>query len=236
MKKFAYTLLFVFSLIPLVTSAQVNVTVRNIVADVEMVWEAHSYTPPFYKGKALYSIGGEVAVVALPPAYLGNPSTLSYVWKKDAEVQGAFSGVGKNSFTFSGSQFGESPLITVEVSNGNTSSYGSLRLQQTAPVVRFYENRPLEGVSLDHALPRSFSTREKEVVVEAYPYFFSASGRADSTLSYTWTANGQKLTDARGASISIQSTEPRSVIVGLSISHLKEILQSAEDSLTVVFE
>lgn len=239
MKKLPYLITFtvLFLSFPFFTGAQVvNVQTRVVNTDVEMVWEAHSYIPPFYKGKALYSVGGEVTVLAVPPEYLGNPSTLTYTWKKGASVDGAASGVGRRSYTFSGSEFGDSPNVVVEVSNGKQSAYGFVRLQQTDPVIRFYENKPLEGVVLEQVLPRSFSTKNKEVTIEAYPYFFSAQRRTDGLLSYTWSANGQKLSDAKGPSVAVQSEEPRSIIMQLSVSSLVEILQQAEDSVTVVFE
>ena len=239
MKKKSYiiTLVVLFLSFPFFTGAQVvNVQTKIVNTDVEMVWEAHSYVPPFYKGKALYSVGGEVTVLAVPPEDLGNPSTLSYTWKKDATVDGAASGVGRRSYTFSGSEFGGSPNVVVEVSNGKQSAYGFVRLQQTKPVIRFYENKPLEGVVLEQALPRSFSTKNKDVTVEAYPYFFSARGRTDGLLSYTWSANGQKLSDAKGPSVAVQSEEPRSIIMQLSINSLTEILQRTEDSMTIIFE
>jgi hypothetical protein len=35
-------------------------------ASLDLVWEAQSYTPPFYKGKAFYPYQGTVKVVAMP--------------------------------------------------------------------------------------------------------------------------------------------------------------------------
>nr|MBA3551211.1 hypothetical protein [Patescibacteria group bacterium] len=41
-----------------------SVTIRS--GDVEIIWQSKSYTPPFYKGKALYPIQGEITAVAVP--------------------------------------------------------------------------------------------------------------------------------------------------------------------------
>ena len=41
-------------------------TVTIIPAEVDLIWEANSYTPPFYKGKALFPNEGKITVVAFP--------------------------------------------------------------------------------------------------------------------------------------------------------------------------
>jgi hypothetical protein len=230
------TLLVFLFLCGAVANAQVNVSTNLVRPTIEMVWEVTSYIPPFYKGKSLYPIGGNVTVLALPPASMGNPATLTYTWKRDGTVQGSLSGVGKQSFTFEGSQFGDVPLIVVEVSNGKTKEIGMLKMQQTNPVVRFYENRPLEGVALEYALPVSLATIKKDIAIEAYPYFSSTRAREEGSLDYTWTANGKKLTDAVGASVVAQSDEPRTIQLQLSINHVTEILQRATSRMTVTFE
>ncbi|MCR4274632.1 MAG: hypothetical protein NUW02_01095 [Candidatus Campbellbacteria bacterium] len=228
-------LVFLF-LFGAVANAQINVTTEIIRPTVEMIWEAHSYIPPFYKGKALYPIGGEVTVLALPPASLGNPNALTYTWKRDGQVQGSLSGVGKSSFSFSGSQFGDIPLVVVEVSSGNARAVGALQIQQINPVIRFYENKPLEGVALEHALPQTLTTTKKDIALEVYPYFFSANTNNDSSLAYSWSANGKKILDAKGPSIVVQSDEPRSIIMLLSMNHVAQILQRASTSILVTFE
>ena len=35
-------------------------------ASVDLVWEADSYVPPFYKGKALHAMQGRLKIVAMP--------------------------------------------------------------------------------------------------------------------------------------------------------------------------
>ncbi|QQR82243.1 hypothetical protein IPJ70_03095 [Candidatus Campbellbacteria bacterium] len=232
------TLLFVCELFVYgnVANAQINVSTNLIKPTVEMIWEVNSYIPPFYKGKALYPVGGKTTVLALPPASMGDPATLTYKWKRDGTAQGSLSGVGKQSFTFEGSQFGDVPLIVVEVSNGKTKEIGMVKMQKVNPIIRFYENRPLEGIALERVLPTSFTTTEKDMIIEAYPYFSSTHAREEGSLSYTWTANGQKVSGATGASVAIQSDEPRTIQLQLLINHVTEILQRASSSITITLE
>jgi hypothetical protein len=222
--------------VPALSRAQVNVSTNVIQATVGMVWESHAYVPPLYPGKALYPVGGEVTVLAFPPSGLGSPSALSYTWKKDGEVQGKDSGVGRASFTFSGGQFGESPLIVVEVSNGTKTATGAIRVDQSQPVIRFYKNLPLGGIDFAHALSGTVTTTDTDMTVEAYPFFFSAAHRTDASLPYRWVANGKSLTDATAGTISVQSDTPGAVVLSLALSSLSHILQNASQALTVTFQ
>ncbi len=59
-----------------------NVTIS--ISEVEILWEADTYTPPFYKGKALYSPDAPLSLLAIPTVPKGTrPETLTYLWKKD---------------------------------------------------------------------------------------------------------------------------------------------------------
>lgn len=237
MKKVSLKTALLFLLIvPLFSVAQINLRQNTIRSSVELIWESHSYVPPLYQGKALYPVGGEVTVYALPPIELGNPNTLTYTWKKEGIVDGVQSGVGKRSFTFAGSQFGESPLVSVQVSNGTASEFGSIRVSQTEPFVRLYENKPLEGISFERALPRNIVTKEKNLDIEAYPYFFTADSRTDALLEYSWTANGTKLPEAQNGTLSVRADEPSSVYVQLSLSGIKNLLQRTTESINITFE
>lgn len=236
MKKASLITLLSLLALPLFSHAQINLTQNTIRSSVELIWESHAYVPPLYQGKALYPIGGEVTVYALPPAGLGNPGTLTYTWKREGVVDGAQSGVGRRSFTFSGSQFGESPLVSVQVSNGTDSEFGSVRVLQTEPFVRLYQNKPLEGIVFEHALPGNITSTEKNLDIEAYPFFFTATSRTDASLSYTWTANGVRLSEAAGGTLSVQADEPGSVYIQLSLNGVTNLLQRTTESIHITFE
>src|SRR3989338_8759270 len=66
-----------------------------------LLWQANdSYVPPFYRGKALPSTGGEIKIVALPEAKGTSPRNLVYNWKKDYTNDAPASGYGKNFYLF----------------------------------------------------------------------------------------------------------------------------------------
>ena len=67
--------------------------------DIDMLWEApDSYTPPFYKGKALNTREGTLKIVALTNS--SNSAGLSYNWKLDDVNKPDSSGYKKNYYIF----------------------------------------------------------------------------------------------------------------------------------------
>jgi hypothetical protein len=99
----------------------VTKTIPLTSANVDLIWEADSYTPPFYQGKALLSQYETVKVVAVP--HLGkdsstlSPTNLIYTWEKDGRVIGNLSGYGKNTLIIDSSLTLKASTINVTVSN-----------------------------------------------------------------------------------------------------------------------
>lgn len=216
--------------------AQINVTQRTIESSVTLLWEASSYTPPFYKGKALYGTGVRVTILAYPSASLGNPDALTYTWKKNGTVDGAQSGIGKRSFVLYEEMFSDSPLIIVEVSNGTKKEFGALRIQQESPFVLFYENRPLEGVALEQSLPNNITKEIGTFTLEAYPYFFSGTSRMSDSLTYSWSVNNKHIDAAVGPTMALESAEEGVIPLAVSVNNPSHILQYTSNNIRVSFE
>src|SRR3989344_1173365 len=49
---------------------------------VDLLWQGETYTPPFYKGKSLWSNQSRITFFAMTNG-LGNPANLSYKWTKN---------------------------------------------------------------------------------------------------------------------------------------------------------
>lgn len=164
--------------------------------DVDIIWESDSYTPPFYKGKALYSTEGNVVFTAMPniiskSGVRVSPSNLIYKWSIDNSVLGDKSGYGKNALFYSGSILGQSIQVQVDVTAPDgTTGTGFIELAPQAPSTVLYENNPLYGVMFNNALSNGYKLKDSEIRVDAYPYFYSAAGKAASNLIYDWSLNG----------------------------------------------
>lgn len=169
-------------------------------AGVDMFWQADSYTPPFYKGKALYSYQSTITVVAIPNIVNSNgekinPSSLIYKWTKDSKVLGEVSGYGKNYFSFTKSILSNSPEIEVEVmsSDKKIKASGSIVLDPIETKVLMYENNPLYGIIYDKAVVDKFTMSNNEITLVAVPYFFSTEEASRQKLKYDWSMNGQNI-------------------------------------------
>ena len=169
-------------------------------AGVDLVWEADSYVPPFYKGKALYGYQGLITVIAVPHIIDSrgvkiNSNNLTYKWTKDSKVLGGVSGYGKNKFSFSQSVLSHSPEIEVEVmsSDKKIKASGSIVLEPIEPKVVIYENNPLYGIIYEKALEGEFKLNGSEITLTAMPYFFSKDDAGGKKIKYDWSMNGRNI-------------------------------------------
>ncbi len=162
--------------------------------EVDLLWEARSYTPPFYKGKALPGFMGESIVVAIPTFTNGQTVTLpkntTFKWKKDYEVQNDESGFMKNSMIVKGGILLKPEEIQIEATDdfGNKAKQ-TISYEYVEPSAFFYEKSPLYGILFNKKI-NSASIKNKELGLITIPYFFETSSR--SGLNYTWKVNGSE--------------------------------------------
>ncbi len=217
--------------------AQVNVVTKNITPNITLVWEARSYVPPFYKGKALMPDGGDGRIVAFLPSGIAATDKTSYSWRVDGAVDGARSGVGKNTYEVRSEIFGGSPLIVVEVSDEKGPiGTGALRIPLTKPRVLVYADAPLGGVLFNVENPR---LNGEELVVETYPLFFTTTRRDNPALSYRWEVNSSSVSNPLGNSgrlVLRSESAAGTTTVGVSIANSGRILENASGKTTLFLE
>jgi hypothetical protein len=212
-------------------------------ASIDMVWEANSYVPPFYKGKALYPKQGVLKIVALPefindgkriPA--GN---LVYQWSNIVESYQSQSGYGKNVLILNGSILGKSEYIRVTVTDpiSNLTAQGSISVNPVNPEIVFYENNPYYGYIFDSAVNSAFNLSGEEIQVLATPYYFTKE--KDGLITYEWKLNNQSVPSLSGSRTAIfkkPEGEAGKSFVSLRMENTNKILQQADNSLTINFE
>lgn len=180
-----------------------NIVIRP--TEVDLIWETDSYTPPFYKGKALRPFQGNVRFVAIPHFVSSggvalDAKKLVYTWRNSGVLNPSASGFGRNSLSYSGALISRPLRIEVEVSSQD-GGYRGRRVslvEEVGPSVLLYEDHPLYGTLFGRALAGSDTIElpagERELKISAVPYFFSAD-RAESKLKYSWSVNGVPLGD-----------------------------------------
>lgn len=205
-------------------------------ADVDILWEALTYTPSAYKGKALPSSESTVRITAAPH-FSVLPSKLIYEWKVDYKNMPSLSGTGKQSFVLKMPENFNSVKVSVNVSNYNKTitAEESVSISSGKPKILFYEDNQLEGARYNKALAQEIQLNDSEITIKAEPYFFS---RKDlEYLSYSWSINNQKAeTEKFPNSIFLKKGEGSGVsVIGLKIENTLNILQFAENFLRINF-
>lgn len=177
-----------------------NITVNP--SAVTILWEADTYTPPFFKGKSLFSHQSVVKFVAQPQLVVNGkvlrPTNLIYRWSKDGTVLGNQNGYGKQTLTLTGSVISRPMRIFVEVEDPQTGAVASgvTVLEPVEPEIVMYEVDPLYGIQYHKALIGSLPLLTREVTLTAIPYFFSSQYASnDSRVLYTWSINGETIAD-----------------------------------------
>ncbi|MEI6864007.1 MAG: hypothetical protein WCK46_01365 [Candidatus Adlerbacteria bacterium] len=213
---------------------------------VNLVWEADTYTPLLYKGKALYSGGSNLHVTAFPTVMVGGKlaetNKLSFQWRRGDDLVTDASGLGRNSFAFQGDQLQTEEDISVKVYSGTTAvGEGDIVVPASAPQVLMYNKDPLRGELLDEGMQNSVSLQQKEITLQAEPYFFSNTSVQRKALVYTWQLSGQETTGPNAAQgiLTLRQTGSGGGQADLSVSvqntDTSKFVQSADASLQLLF-
>ncbi len=214
--------------------------------NVDLVWQAYGYTPPFYKGKTLFSHQDMIQFVAIPHMKDSSgreisPKNLIYTWTRNGSVAGDYSGYGKNTYTVVGSIISRPLDVSVEVSSPDVNGVGTAEVVASPiePTVLMYEKSPLYGIQFQKALTNTVELNDaKEITVIGIPYFFGVLNPTNRELSYTWSIN-----NIPNESDTISTTKVFRPLDGtsgfsnisLSITDTSKILQFASSDFNLSF-
>ena len=164
--------------------------------EIDLLVGSDSYTPPFYRGRALPSAGTDIIVQALArfkqqDGTLVPDSAITYTWKRDGQVLGDISGRGKSGAVIPALHLFTDDTITVDAvsADGTLSGEASAVVPAAQPTLDLYEDHPLYGVLYNNALGASAFVSESEMAFVGVPYFAQAGSPNDSGLSYSWRVN-----------------------------------------------
>jgi len=215
-------------------------------ANMELVWEAQTYTPPFYKGKSLATSQSPVTIVAMPEfvTISGNAikaEDLIYTWKNGSRVLGSLSGRGKRSITLTGATFFNSLNISVSASSidSTLTAEKSVSIKSIAPQILVYEDHPTKGILFNRTVDTTFDLKDTEVSFTAMPFFFTGENRNNTSLIYTWKINGKQI-DSLGEDPSLITLRPTSgdgqASIDLTIRNARSLLQQARTKFSLYFK
>ncbi|MDB5254098.1 MAG: seg [Parcubacteria group bacterium] len=202
---------------------------------VDLLWQGSGYTPPFYKGKTLWTHQTTLTLLAIP--HVGkSASTLIYKWYLDGEVMGQVSGTGRSSFSFTGSLLRQPRTVKVEILTDRDTTVASASLTQTSisPSLLVYEKSPLYGISFNREVGDAFVTTNKEFSFVGIPLFFGALNRTAEQIVYSW-ASGSDSKPGSDVTYRIPEGASGTSLVLLEARNSIDITQSAQKTFSVQF-
>lgn len=211
-------------------------------AELDIIWEAESYTPPFYKGKALLSPKTTQKIIAIPNFVTNSgrkipANELIYTWREDGRIIKDKSGYGKNVIYLEAPEMFWEKKISVEVSSFGKSinAYKSITPKVTPPTVILYEDNPIQGIWYSRAIKKTLDLTGKELVLKAEPYFFSNNDIAVNNLRYDWSLNKNPVIGEKNKLILRQEGPEGSALIGINVKNTNKLSQSAKESFLLNF-
>ena len=214
--------------------------------DLSILWSAHSYTPPFYRGRSLPASQGLIIFTGIPNIISNgkrlSPSQLVYTWSTDGIVLGRASGVGKDTLVLESKPIPRGrTTITLSVSSFDKK----VTMQETAevrtqdPRIIFYEKHPLEGILYRNSLYKKFNLHQDELVIRGEPYFFSLDDISDDELVYQWFLNNKIILSTSEIKNEIilkkEGGGSGEVNLELKIDNYSRVLQYIEETLSITY-
>jgi len=219
-----------------------NITI--VPSSVSIVWEARTYTPPFFKGKALFSHQSTIIFMAVPRIMVNGreleKENLVYTWSKDGTVLGDLNGYGRYTLPLTGSIISRPLSIDVEVTDPNTgfSAFNTIDVAPIEPEIVTYVADPLYGVQYNKVIKGTLPLKGKEVTLTSVPYFFSNAESESASVSYNWSINGNTISDGQNTRTRVFRKVGEvfgTSNIGLTVLQANRLLQFASYNLSIDF-
>jgi hypothetical protein len=216
-------------------------------AVVDLIYEFLSYTPPFYKGKALNPNQGIVLVTAMPELIKISgvkipAQDIIYSWKRNGKIDQNVSGLGKNTLFFQGTVPIRDSLVEVMASSLDNSVFASKQINITNddPKIIFYEDSPIYGIMFNKAISGNVRMLADEFKVKVFPYFMSVGYAQSPDLNYKWSINNkvsENLDEDKSAMVFRQEGIGSGLAnISLKIENTLRIFQFSENNFVINFE
>ncbi|MBU0723220.1 hypothetical protein KKH46_03375 [Patescibacteria group bacterium] len=198
---------------------------------IDLLWEAQTYTPPFYRGKALPTEGSPIKVVAIPNTK-DQKTKYTYSWG----VNKLFplvdsSGYNRTSFILSGAKEKYSQKVVVSVSSfdGSKNTKKIIKITSVEPAVVLYEKsikNILNSPFLGQALSGAKEVNSKGLVIRAEPYFFSKTDLENNKLEYIWKINQSSIKNLKKQQREINFVPPTKESAGQQQSSIQVTIKN----------
>ncbi|MCB9818844.1 hypothetical protein H6788_01555 [Candidatus Nomurabacteria bacterium] len=205
------------------------VQTRVALGEVEIIIEADTYIPSFYRGRAEPTSGNSVRATAIPLE--ADPSSLTYRWRVNGQP---ISGDGQ-TITFP-APIGDNFTLEVTVlKNGTFWSEKGESIALSTPEVLFYEENALRGIGTI-AIKNDFSLIGAEASVTAEPFF--VGNGSQNNLRGNWKIDDTAITTTDWRKLTfIRPEEPNAkYLVELNIFNRVNLNEQASNSFNLHLE
>ena len=213
--------------------------------DIDLLWQARTFTHPLYKGKSVASIGSSIDVEAVPH-FINDAgrrlktNELTYTWRVDKKVLPHASGRGKNTINLSQTKPIDSLLVEVEVESSDNILFGkhTILIPIRDSELLIYENNPLLGILFNKAVANLYSLIGQETKFIAYPFFMSLVDRNAPHIDYLWRLDGETIVlgeDRGSITVSHTGSEEGEVEISTSVQNSREIFQKSDSRFKIEF-
>lgn len=218
------------------SSGIVSETVTFTPAEIDLIWEARSYTPPFYKGKALMPYQSNVVITAMPATAI-DPNKLIYTWKEDGKTLGSVSGYGRRKIEIKTGIIMKPINVTVSVSSqdGSYNASGKATIDMVSPKPVFYTSSQLLGIQFNYGIDRNILMKTNEMKLKVIPYYFSNQYKHTApNLGYKWSINGIDTGRVGEQTLTVRHPDVTgSSLVSVKIENTESILQYSTPSIQI---
>lgn len=225
--------------------ANVELEITPVVVD--LIWEAiDSYTPPFYKGKALHTGWGDVRVTTIPYIYSGNgerfsPDDLVYRWEYNGLRYGGDSGRGRSTFvTGADPRRGNRVLVRISTPDDQVVAEESIVIPISQPAVHLYRYSQLFGPQFETVLGdrEEMPSDENEMAITGYPYFYLTESAVAGNMQYNWRLNNEAMSAPSQKNV-VRLRRPDDASgqsrLFLEIDDLNRVFPNQDDSVLIEF-
>ena len=167
-------------------------------ADLDMLWQADTHTPPFYRGKALPTPESFISIIGLPnlrnEGAETQEQTVIFNWTQNGRNLPDDSGYGANPLIIRNDflKLEERIELTAIHTDGVSRSSQLVTIDIVQPIVNIYE----EGTYLRNANQTEGVSFGQGLTFVAEPFFYSVSRDFKKLLRFTWFTNGRVLDSA----------------------------------------
>lgn len=162
---------------------------------VALLFEAVTYTPPFYRGRALPSADAPVRIHADAQftTKSGTPlaeSSINYTWTINGRIMQNLSGAGRSDLILNGPSLYGAMIVSVDASAGGVHGSQVIRIPAVTPLLTLYSDDPLLGEQYRNAIAGNTNLPSNQSTLVAEPFFFAVGSPLSTDLTYQWSVNG----------------------------------------------